>query len=97
MKKNIVLLLITIFFMGCTQSQDYYQKNQKVKNVIFIIGDGMGPQQISLLQMYAKHANESIYKNTKTNLEKEQNLLLIHLVRPLNIQRENIHYQRLLG
>jgi len=56
--------------MGCTQSQDYYQKNQKVKNVIFIIGDGMGPQQISLLQMYAKHANESIYKNTKTNLEK---------------------------
>lgn len=70
MQKSIVLLLITIFFMGCNQKQDYYQKNKKVKNVIFIIGDGMGPQQISLLQMYAKHANESIYKNTKTNLEK---------------------------
>lgn len=33
-----------------------------VKNVIFMIGDGMGPQQVGLLNSYAKYAPNSIYK-----------------------------------
>jgi len=70
MKKLIILTLTANLLLSCNQEQDYYQKNKKVKNVIFIIGDGMGPQQISLLQIYAKHAKDSIYKNRKTNLEK---------------------------
>jgi len=52
----------------------------KVKNVIFMIGDGMGPQQISLLQMYANHAPNSIYRNKKTAFEKmSNNSMGIHL------------------
>jgi alkaline phosphatase len=67
--KQICLIALVILFSSCSKKLDYYQKNKKVKNVIFIIGDGMGPQQISLLQMYAKHAPNSIYKG-KTNLHK---------------------------
>lgn len=34
-----------------------------IKNVIVVIGDGMGPQQIGLLNSYVKHAPNSIYKD----------------------------------
>jgi alkaline phosphatase len=42
-----------------------------VKNVIFVIGDGMGFQQLGLLNAYAKYAPNSIYKdkNDKTAIE----------------------------
>ncbi|MDB2386009.1 alkaline phosphatase [Shewanella sp.] len=38
-----------------------------VKNVILMIGDGMGPQQVGLLEEYARRAPQSIY-NTKGNM-----------------------------
>ncbi|MBQ4812094.1 alkaline phosphatase [Pseudoalteromonas luteoviolacea] len=34
-----------------------------VKNVILMIGDGMGPQQVGLLEEYAQRAPNSVYKN----------------------------------
>lgn len=34
----------------------------EIKNVILMIGDGMGPQQVGLLETYANHAPNSIYK-----------------------------------
>jgi len=41
-----------------------------VKNVIMMIGDGMGPQQVGMLQEYAKRAPNSIYQGKATALEK---------------------------
>ncbi|OUR97762.1 hypothetical protein A9Q84_06060 [Halobacteriovorax marinus] len=70
MRRNLLLSLTLLLLASCGQGKDYYQKNNKIKNVVFIIGDGMGPQQISLLQLYAKHAKESLYNGQKTNLEK---------------------------
>ncbi|WP_127717668.1 alkaline phosphatase [Halobacteriovorax sp. HLS] len=66
---KLALLITIVFLSSCTQQKDYYQTNKKIKNVIFIIGDGMGPQQLSLLQLYAKHAPSSKFKGP-TNLEK---------------------------
>ncbi|MDR4504697.1 MAG: alkaline phosphatase [Candidatus Scalindua sp.] len=41
-----------------------------VKNVILMIGDGMGPQQVGLAVIYAEHAPNSQIKNRKLNIEK---------------------------
>jgi len=38
----------------------------QTKNVILIIGDGMGPQQIGLLEAYATQAQQSVIKNRVT-------------------------------
>ncbi len=40
----------------------------KIKNVIMLIGDGMGPQQMGLLEAYARQAPNSIYKGESTSL-----------------------------
>jgi alkaline phosphatase len=40
-------------------------KHEKIKNVIFVIGDGMGPQAIGLLNSYAKYAPDSLYREKK--------------------------------
>ncbi|WP_329350715.1 alkaline phosphatase [Vibrio natriegens] len=42
----------------------------EIKNVILMIGDGMGPQQVGLLETYANHAPHSIYKGETTALYK---------------------------
>ncbi|MFP4599496.1 MAG: alkaline phosphatase [Persicimonas sp.] len=39
-----------------------------VQNVILLIGDGMGPQQIGLLEEYAQHAPASVYGDRPTAL-----------------------------
>ncbi|MDK1289617.1 alkaline phosphatase [Pseudoalteromonas umbrosa] len=46
-----------------------------VKNVILMIGDGMGPQQVGLLEEYAQRAPNSVYKskNNETALSKLAN------------------------
>lgn len=41
----------------------------KIKNVIMMIGDGMGPQQVGLLQDFATHSKTDIYKNRETALK----------------------------
>ncbi|MFM9269824.1 alkaline phosphatase [Halomonas elongata] len=38
----------------------------EVKNVILMIGDGMGPQQVGLLETYANQAPDSIYDGEST-------------------------------
>ncbi|WP_038176949.1 MULTISPECIES: alkaline phosphatase [Vibrio] len=40
----------------------------EIKNVILMIGDGMGPQQVGLLETYANQAPNSIYQGKKTAL-----------------------------
>ncbi|WP_234000044.1 MULTISPECIES: alkaline phosphatase [unclassified Pseudoalteromonas] len=41
-----------------------------VKNVILMIGDGMGPQQIGLLEEYARRAPNSVLASTTTGMQK---------------------------
>jgi len=76
MSKNLFTLLCLTLLLSCNKQNkdvskgDYYQRNGKVKNVIFVIGDGMGPQQLSMLQLFAKHAKKDYFDNRVTNLEK---------------------------
>lgn len=66
-----IAIASTAFIAGC-QSTDIQETadNTKVKNVIMMIGDGMGPQQVGLLQEYAVNAPNSIYKDEPTGLSK---------------------------
>lgn len=52
-----------------------YAETGKVKNLILLIGDGMGFSQVGLLNSYAKYAPNSIYKdkNRVTALEQVMN------------------------
>ncbi|MCP4349831.1 MAG: alkaline phosphatase [Desulfobacterales bacterium] len=72
-KRSWVLLtgvLITALIIGYAHSsQDSGTESEadsgKVKNVIILIGDGMGPQAVGFLNSYAKYAPNSIYKDTE--------------------------------
>lgn len=44
-----------------------------IKNVILMIGDGMGPQQVSLLTLYARHAPSSNVPNRMAAIEQVMN------------------------
>lgn len=57
--------LMVVFFnlTGCIQAIS--PRDPVVKNVILLIGDGMGPQQLGLLTEYARHAPHSIYQSNQ--------------------------------
>ncbi len=66
---SLSLLVIT----GCNNTQTNtieHAATPKVKNVIMMIGDGMGPQQMGLLENYAVNASTSIYRGQPTGLTK---------------------------
>ena len=52
------------------EENSFQAKENEVKNIILLIGDGMGPQQIGLLQEYAMRAPQSIYQGKPTAFEK---------------------------
>jgi alkaline phosphatase len=59
MRRFIILILMVALTSSCNFSDS---KSTTIKNVIIMIGDGMGPQQVGLLNAYAKYAPNSIYK-----------------------------------
>ncbi len=61
--KKLLLISLLALISSCS-------KQEKIKNVIILIGDGMGPQQLGILSQYARQAPSSIYKNKKTGFEK---------------------------
>lgn len=63
MKRMIWLVLV----MGL-QPFSQLIAGEKVKNLIMIIGDGMGPQQLGLLELFAQKAKESPYKKRQSHL-----------------------------
>ncbi len=74
---TIVVLFSTALFASCASSKTTpsvangpsSESNQPgVQNVILLIGDGMGPQQIGLLEEYARHAPTSVYDDRPTAL-----------------------------
>ncbi len=60
----VSVLITALTFIGCAYVSGAESKTDsgKVKNVIILIGDGMGPQSVGFLNSYAKHAPNSIYK-----------------------------------
>ncbi|MGR5145076.1 alkaline phosphatase [Photobacterium alginatilyticum] len=65
--KHIVKPLI---FAAATSTLSFSAYSAEIKNVILMIGDGMGPQQVGLLETYANNAPHSIYKGETTALFK---------------------------
>jgi len=52
-----------------------------VRNVILMIGDGMGPQQVNLLMLYSRYASTSTAKNKQAALEELINSGAVGIVR----------------
>ena len=52
-----------------------------IRNVILLIGDGMGPQQIGLLELYARYANDPAYPDHISNIgrmiQRSQNVVVV--------------------
>ncbi|MEY8200337.1 MAG: alkaline phosphatase [Colwellia sp.] len=81
-KKVLVLSIASLCLIGCSNNIDVNSEKvtnsskitnlSEVNNVILMIGDGMGPQQVGLLEEYARRAKHSTYNNkgNKTALTK---------------------------
>ncbi len=66
-------LIKPVALIAATSTLSFHLSAAEIKNVILMIGDGMGPQQVGLLETYANHAPNSIYKNETTALFKLAN------------------------
>ena len=72
MRKSIYYLF-TVVLAGLVVAVGMPQKASAAgtaKNVILIIGDGMGPQQVGLLLTYARQAPNSVLKNRVTAFDR---------------------------
>ncbi|WP_299728593.1 alkaline phosphatase [uncultured Endozoicomonas sp.] len=70
-KKAIASTLCAAALLTGCQSMDRQvagSDTPEVKNIIMMIGDGMGPQQLGLLQEYATNAPSSIYQGQPTGI-----------------------------
>lgn len=81
MKKFIAYCFISVALLSCSTLDKPKPTEAKIKNVIMIIGDGMGPQQVGLLLSYARQAPHSVIANRATALDRmlEQGRLGISL------------------
>ena len=70
MKKLIAYCLISVALLSCTTLDKPKPTEARVKNVIMIIGDGMGPQQVGLLLSYARQAPHGVIVNRTTALDR---------------------------
>ncbi len=75
-KLAMALIAGTVFFVtGCSSlDQESELEHQqptpnRVKNIIMLIGDGMGPQQLGLLETYARRAPNSVYNGRPTGIQ----------------------------
>jgi len=63
MKKSLLALSLSAAIVSSFAQAE-------VKNLILMIGDGMGPQQIGLLELYAREAPHSSYAGEATGISK---------------------------
>jgi alkaline phosphatase len=79
-KNNKKLIAVFLFTIALASKPAYAE----VRNLILMIGDGMGPQQIGLLELYAREAPNSTYKGEKTGISKfaESGLMGMSMVNP---------------
>ena len=68
----IFAMVILLFFLNsCVQKQVQVSKvAEKPKNVILLVGDGMGPEQLGLLLTYARQAPNSVFIDGKTSFDR---------------------------
>lgn len=70
--KNKLILILAVFmvlFLSASCSQKHGKlalSDAKPKNVILIIGDGMGPEQVGLLLTYARQATDPVISDQTT-------------------------------
>jgi alkaline phosphatase len=68
--RSLVLVLAVVILFACERipAEDASPDpagDARIKNVIIMIGDGMGPQQVGLLVTYAHHAPHSVYRSSR--------------------------------
>ncbi|MBU1341585.1 MAG: alkaline phosphatase [Proteobacteria bacterium] len=65
-------MIIFLFSLtACVHKQAQLSKvSEKPRNVIMLIGDGMGPEQIGLLLAYARQAPDSVIVDRKTSFDR---------------------------
>ncbi len=89
MKNRIRIIFVGVFLLFFVASCTQHSENQKKpKNVIMIIGDGMGPEQIGLLLTYARQAPQSVIKDGNTcfdRIMKENGTLGLSLTNAYNV------------
>ncbi|MDF1582643.1 MAG: alkaline phosphatase [Methyloprofundus sp.] len=68
--KNALTCLLVINLLSCSTLPHKSNATAAIKNVILVIGDGMGPQQVGLLLAYARQAPHSIIKNRSTAFDR---------------------------
>ncbi|MDK1287959.1 alkaline phosphatase [Pseudoalteromonas umbrosa] len=57
-----------------SKAYDVAAEPSQIKNIVLLIGDGMGPQQVGLLEEYATRAPQSIYRGNNSAISKLANL-----------------------
>lgn len=64
-KSTAILTVLALVLSSCSTftNSKTPRANKKVKNIIFLIGDGMGVQQLSLLYHYYNSTNNKKFKN----------------------------------
>ena len=76
-KNNSILLLLLLLTLSC-------QKKSEIKNIILLIGDGMGIQQLNMGHLYLGHATKSPYSKKQLSLFKHTKHLSLSLTKPHN-------------
>jgi len=66
-KPLFIILLLIVSFIGLNSADTKSDNSHnKIKNVILVIGDGMGPAQIGLLEAYARQAKNPVIRSRIT-------------------------------
>ena len=61
---------LSVFISSCSPLATIEADSKPVKNVVLIIGDGMGPQQVGLLLSYARQAPHGVLKTHTTAFDR---------------------------
>ena len=61
-----ILLFLLVSFIALNSSDANSSSPNKIKNVILVIGDGMGPAQIGLLEAYARQSQNPVITSRTT-------------------------------
>jgi len=67
---RIAVCAAGLLFSGCTVVDTVRPAQTKINNVILIIGDGMGPQQVGLLLSYSRQAPHSVIADRTTAFDR---------------------------
>jgi alkaline phosphatase len=67
---RLITVALTLMLTACSSVSTQPQASHKAKNVILLIGDGMGPQQVGLLLSYARQAPHGVLTNHRTAFDR---------------------------